>query len=149
MMAFSGDSRTMDPSLPLVPHRPPMLLIDRVRAADATRCRTVTRVDPGAWYADADGAMPGWFGLELMAQSVAAFSGSRGRELGTAPKFGYLLGTRQYTCAVPAFPAGAELEVQVEVEYADAMGLSAFTCELSSAGAVLARAVLTVYEAES
>ena len=145
MMAFCGDALDLDPSLPLVPHRPPMLLIGRVRAADASRCSTVTRVDPDAWYADAEGAMPGWFGLELMAQTVAAFSGCRA-EPGTAPRFGYLLGTRAYTSTVAAFPAGALLEVTVRIDYADPSGLSAFVCVLACAGEVLARATLKVYQ---
>ncbi len=136
----------MEPSIPLVPHRPPLLLIDTVREADAEHCVTWTRVDPAAWYADPDGAMPGWFGLELMAQTIAAHSGHRQRDPARAPAFGYLLGTREYRCEVAAFPAGAVLEVEVRVQYADTAGLSAFACELRREGALLACAILKVYQ---
>ena len=131
---------------PRVPHRPPMLLIGSVLEADAERCVTLTRVDPGAWYADPDGAMPAWFGLELMAQTIAAFSGQRQRDPDQAPAFGYLLGTREYRCTVAAFPAGAQLEVEAKVHEAEILGLSAFACELRLDGSVLAHAILKVYE---
>jgi predicted hotdog family 3-hydroxylacyl-ACP dehydratase len=149
MMADGKPSRrleAMEPTIPLVPHRPPLLLIDAVREVDAERCTTWTRVDPQAWYADPSGDMPGWFGLELMAQTIAAYSGNRQKAEGVAPKFGYLLGTRQYTCEVASFPAGALLEVEAKVHYADALGLSAFECELRRDGVPLARAILKVFE---
>jgi len=135
----------MDPSIPLVPHQPPSRLIDSVRQAGGERCTTLTRVDPKAWYAGPDGAMPAWFGLELMAQTIAAFNGNR-RRGDLAPKFGYLLGTREYRSEVAAFPAGAQLEVEARALDADAPGLSAFACELRLDGAVLAHAILKVYE---
>jgi len=90
--------------------------------------------------------MPGWFGLELMAQSIAAYSGSRHQQQGRVPRAGYLLGTRQYACAVAAFPAGALLEVEVCLQYADPGGLSAFDCGLRCDGAELAHAILKVFE---
>ncbi len=136
----------MQPSAPLVPHRAPLLLIDSVLAADAEHCTTLTRVDPGAWYADPGGAMPGWFGLELMAQTVAAYSGSR--QQGQAPRFGYLAGVREYLCAEPSFAAGDLLEVTARLTYADPLGLSAFACELRREGALLASATLKVFESE-
>jgi predicted hotdog family 3-hydroxylacyl-ACP dehydratase len=109
-------------------------------------------VDGGAWYAnpdaiaDAGGAMPAWFGLELMAQSIAAYSGSRHQQQGGAPRPGYLLGTRKYACTVAAFPAGALLEVEVRLQFADPGGLSAFACVLRCDGAELAHAILKVFE---
>jgi predicted hotdog family 3-hydroxylacyl-ACP dehydratase len=134
----------MPASTPLVPHRPPLLLIDAVREAGPDHCTCLARVDGRAWYADADGAMPAWFGLELMAQTVAAFSGNRNQ--GQAPRIGYLLGTRQYSSAAESFPAGALLEVTARVHYADATGLSAFACELRCGGVPLAHAILKVFE---
>jgi len=128
---------------PRVPHRPPMLLIGSVLEADAERCVTLTRVDPRAWYADPDGAMPGWFGLELMAQTIAAHAGSQGE--GEAQAFGYLLGTRRYACDVASFPAGALLEVEARVQDAAGSGVSSFACELRRDGVPLARAMLMVY----
>jgi len=140
------------PAGDLLPHRPPLLLIGALTRLDADGCTTETRVDGGAWYAipdadpDAGGAMPAWFGLELMAQSIAAYSGSRHQQHGRAPRPGYLLGTRKYACTVAAFPAGALLEVEVRLQFADPGGLSAFACVLRCDGAELAHAILKVFE---
>jgi predicted hotdog family 3-hydroxylacyl-ACP dehydratase len=136
----------MDLSIPLVPHEPPLLLLDSVLEADAERCIARVRVDSGAWYADAQGAMPGWFGIELMAQTIAAFSGNLRRNLGEPPRMGYLLGTRKYETSAPAFAAGALLEVEVKTHYADGSGVSAFDCAIRQEGALLASAVLKVFE---
>ena len=122
----------------LLPHRPPMLLLDGVDGEGAH-----VRVDPGAWYADAEGAMPGWIGLEVMAQAVAAHQG--GKRDGGAPRSGYLVGTRAYTSA-PSFPAGALLRVRVRLAEEDESGLCAFDCAILLHNAVVATATLKVMQ---
>lgn len=124
----------MEPLLELLPHRPPMLLLDGVDGDGA-----YLRVDPEAWYADAAGAMPGWFGLEVMAQAVAALQGRAG-----APRRGYLVGTRSYQ-SIPAFPAGSLLRVRVRAAEEDESGLAAFACEILLGDEPAATASLKVY----
>jgi len=127
----------MTPALEdLLPHRPPMLLLDGVDGDGA-----FLRVAPGAWYADAEGAMPGWFGLEVMAQATAACPGAEPED-GT-PRSGYLVGTRSYR-SVPSFPAGALLRVKVRLVEADESGLCAFDCAILLHDAVAATATLKV-----
>jgi predicted hotdog family 3-hydroxylacyl-ACP dehydratase len=123
------------PLFDLLPHRPPMLLLEGVDAEGA-----YLTVDPAAWYADGDGAMPGWFGLEVMAQAVAAFQGARWEG---PPRAGYLVGTRAYT-SVPAFPAGARLAVRVRPADTGDSALAAFDCEILLGSAVAASATLKV-----
>ena len=138
---------TLDPRLPgWMPHRPPMLLLETVAEATDQGGAALARVDPDAWYADAGGAMPGWFGVELMAQAVAA---CRGRELagrGQGPRGGYLVGVRGYRCALPAFPPGAALEVQVRLDHADPSGLRRFQCAILVGQDTVAEGVLTLLE---
>ena len=137
----------VDSLLPLwVPHRPPMLLLEAVLRADAQGGAALARVDPAAWYADGAGAMPAWFGLELMAQAAAA---CRGRHLaagGGAPRRGYLVAARSYACAVASFPPGALLEVRVRLELADPSGLCGFQCEILHEQRPVASAGLRVME---
>lgn len=130
----------------LVAHRPPMLLLEAVLETGADTVKALARVDPAGWYADADGAMPGWFGLELMAQTVAAYSGALMEAEGREPRTGYLLGTRAYQCALPAFPAGSELLIDARLNYSDDLGLSAFDCRITLDGAEIATALLKTYE---
>jgi len=130
----------------LVVHRPPLLLLDAIQEATEAHCIAQTRVDPGAWYADAEGSMPGWFGIELMAQTCAAYSGDRKRLAGQEPCVGFLLGTQSYTSQVSAFPAGAVLEVEARLFYLDESGLSAFACEIRHLGQPVACATLKTFE---
>ncbi len=138
----------MRPAEDLLVHRPPMLLLDAVLDHRQDGILALTRVDAGAWYADADGAMPAWFGLELMAQAIAAYAGLEKRARGGEPRLGYLLGTRAYACTLPAFPAGSELEVHARLKYLDDSGLSAFACGITLDGEEVAAAILKTFEGE-
>lgn len=130
----------------LVLHRPPLLLLEGIQEATEDKCVTRVKVDPAAWYADADGSMPGWFGIELMAQTASAYSGSRKRSRGLSPRLGLNLGTQNYECSMPRFPGGATLEVEIKLHYLDESGLSAFVCEIRHLGRPVARAMLKTFE---
>lgn len=129
-----------------VPHRSPLLLLDAVQEFTEEGCRTTLRVDPDAWYAQVDGSLPGWFGMELMAQTVAAYSGHARRLQQQSPRIGYLLGAQSYECHVEAFPAGGLLEVDSHLVFNDGQGLCAFQCGIKAAGQTVASAVLKVFE---
>lgn len=130
----------------LILHRGPSVLLERILELSTTRCLASVRLEPGAWYLQADGSAPAWLGLEWMAQAAAAFSGHRHREAGREPRIGFLLGTRAYETQVPTFPAGAEFEVVAEVLFLDDSGPGAFTCEVRHKGETLARARLKAIE---
>jgi len=129
-----------------LPHRGPMLLIDDVETVTARGGTGRVRLKPRAWYAEASGRTPAWFGLEFMAQSVAACRGRHLARTGGSPRGGYLVGTRNYRCAASHFPAGAELEIRVELIDEDPSGLCAFRCAILEGGQVLAEALLKVME---
>lgn len=130
----------------LLIHRPPMLLLDAIQELDSRHCRAVKIVDPDDWYSQPDGSMPGWFGIELMAQTIAAWSGHEKQTHGGQPRPGYLLGTRRYKCRRSSFPPSTTLEIEVRQEFRDASGLGAFECEIIIDGLVVASAIVKVYE---
>lgn len=130
----------------LIAHAGEMRLIDRVIAAEDTWVRITAHADPLAWYAEADGAMPAWVGLELMAQAIAAWAGLQGRRHGQPPKKGFLLGTRSYSSSLPSFAPDSILEVTATEAFRDASGLAAFDCALAIGGCVVAEATLKVFE---
>ncbi|NTV74153.1 MAG: beta-hydroxyacyl-ACP dehydratase [Holophaga sp.] len=138
----------MRPAADLLIHRPPMLLLEAVLDHGHDGILALARVDPGAWYADGEGAMPAWFGLELMAQAIAAFGGLDKRAQGREPRLGYLLGTRAYACTRPSFPAGCELRIRAKLKYLDDAGLSAFACGITLDGEEVATAILKTFEGE-
>jgi len=132
----------------LLLHRGDMLLVHRLCAASAEEVEVECEVRGEAWYAEADGAMPAWAGVELMAQAIGVYSGLAARARGEAPRLGYLLGTRSYVCQVARFPAGARLRVRARCAFRDESGLGAFDCTLALGGKTLAQATLKVFETQ-
>ncbi|MBN3815024.1 beta-hydroxyacyl-ACP dehydratase, partial [Paraburkholderia sp. Ac-20347] len=81
----------------IIPHRGTMLLLDAVCACSDESLSAEASVRADAWYADAQGAMPAWIGIELMAQAIAAHVGLLSMRAGKAARPGVLLGTRRFT----------------------------------------------------
>lgn len=86
------------PPLPtdgLMPHQPPMRLIETVRANEADGsgiCEAI--VNESTVYLEEDGTMAPEALAELMAQAFAAISGARDRHSGRPPQIGYLVGIK-------------------------------------------------------
>jgi predicted hotdog family 3-hydroxylacyl-ACP dehydratase len=131
----------------LLLHRDTMLLIDRVLAFTSLSANCEFTPQATAWYAGADGAMPAWFGIELMAQGIATHIALQSREAGRPPKPGALLGTRDYRANSPRFPASHPLLVEVTQTYLGDDGLAAYDCWVrNNSNETLASATLTVFE---
>ena len=127
----------------LLPHEPPMVLLDRAVSFDeATLCAEVD-VHEGAMFCEARG-IPAWVGIEYMAQAVAAHAGFEARLQDEPPTIGYLLGTRSYQADVAHFPLHARLRITVEALFVE-MGLGAFACRIEIDEPV-ARATINVYQ---
>jgi len=130
----------------LVVHRRPLLLLDEIQEVSPENCVARIHVDPSAWYANSEGAMPGWFGIELMAQTVSAYSRYQKRLLGQEPRVGFLLGALRYELPQTSFSARQTLEVEAKLHFLDESGLSAFRCEIRHQGQSLACAMLKPFE---
>ncbi|PRA30849.1 hotdog family protein [Pseudomonas poae] len=132
------------PLAELLPHAGDMILIDQVLSFDEEQIHTRVTVTPGGLFNRADGSLPAWVGIELMAQSVAAYAGCRARQKGEAVELGFLLGTRKYECNVEHFPAGAELTIHGLRSLEDDNGMGVFECHLTGSG-IQASARLNVF----
>lgn len=132
------------PLAELLPHAGDMILIDQVLAYDEEQIRTRVTVQPGGLFNQADGSLPAWVGIELMAQSVAAYAGCRARHKGEAVELGFLLGTRKFECNVDRFPAGTELTIHGLRSLEDDNGMGVFECHLTGEG-IQASARLNVF----
>lgn len=131
----------------LLSHRGTMQLLDRIVTYEKqfAVAKYVPRSD--AWYADSEGNMPGWIGIELMAQTVAAHVGMTKQQSGMPVKQGVLLGTRRYNASVTSFPADKALLIHATVSFNDESGLGAYECRIfSNNDHELATATLKVYE---
>ncbi|WP_460150379.1 hotdog family protein [Pseudomonas sp. H2_A10] len=132
------------PLAELLPHAGDMILIDHVLSFDDEQIHTRTTVKPGGLFNQVDGSLPAWVGVELMAQSVAAYAGCHARQKGEAVELGFLLGTRKFECNVAHFPAGAELTIHGLRSLEDDNGMGVFECHLTGIG-IQASARLNVF----
>ena len=129
----------------VLPHDPPMVLLDRILAFEESTLIAEVTIRADSMFCDGDG-VPGWVGLEYMAQAVAAHAGLQARQRGEPPAIGYLLGTRSYLCEAETFPVGEKLTVHVESLFVE-MALGAFACRVES-DRPLATATVNVYQPE-
>lgn len=132
----------------LLPHRGSMLLLDRISHFDADTACGEYRPRADAWYANHEGNMPAWIGLELMAQAIAAHVALLRRHHGPPPRQGVLLGTRRYASSAQDFKANSILRIHVRMILCDTSGLGAYDCHIESENEELATATLKVFEPE-
>jgi predicted hotdog family 3-hydroxylacyl-ACP dehydratase len=129
----------------LLPHRGAMLLLDCVLSGDESSIAAGVTVPSAAWYSDAQGGMPAWIGIELMAQAIAAHAALQGRLKGKPPKRGVLLGCRAYRASQSRAAAGTLLKVSAKMAVVDASGFGAYECSIESNSAEFAAATLKVF----
>jgi predicted hotdog family 3-hydroxylacyl-ACP dehydratase len=132
----------------LVPHEPPMLLIDRVHSHsdDLTVCVVEVKAD-SLFTVEREGRreVPAVVGIEYMAQTVAAYAGLAAGKEGRAPRIGFLIGCRELRLEVDAFAAGDVLLVEARRVWGQS-DLGSFVCKITRDGVTLASGTLTVYQ---
>lgn len=132
----------------LVPHRPPMLLLDAVTGWDGVQleCAVVVRAD---WLLVQQGRMPAAGLLEVMAQAVAAECGLRGHARGEPVRVGMLTGCRSLQLHAPTVPVGTALRVRAR-QVVDLGAAAEFLCHVMTLdGRVLAEGALQVVRISS
>lgn len=102
-----------------LPHDAPMVLLESVECVtdDMAVCRVaIGRQSVLAPFLNADGDLPGWFALELMAQTVGVWSGWHRQQQGQQHiALGMVLGARELICASGRFTQGLTLEITVRL----------------------------------
>ncbi|MGE5540457.1 MAG: 3-hydroxylacyl-ACP dehydratase [Gemmatimonas sp.] len=135
------------PIAALLPHAPPMVLLDSVVGWDTDRVAVTVAIRPGIPFFVAGRGVPAHVGIEYMAQACGAFAGIEALEIGAPVRIGYLLGTRRYRANVDWFPEGVTLTVTaVQIFRDSAMGV--FECAIADGERELATAQLNVYQPE-
>jgi predicted hotdog family 3-hydroxylacyl-ACP dehydratase len=135
------------PVAEVVPHKPPMLLLDQVLSYETDRVTCEVRIGPETQFLE-EGLVPAVVGIEYMAQTVAAYAGLTAREQGKidqVAKIGFLLGCRELTLKTDGFAVGDRLVVEARRTWGDA-DLGRFACKVERAGEVVAEGVLNVYQ---
>lgn len=129
----------------LVPHQPPMSLLDEVLdfQNDCMTCAVTVRAD--APFVEPEGVQA-VVTLEYMAQCVAAWAGLSGRLQGQRVRIGFLIGCRDMHLHRKRIPIGAQLVVTSQRVWGDSV-LGSFECEVRDADGCVATALLTTAQA--
>ncbi|MEO3990580.1 ApeP family dehydratase [Pseudocitrobacter cyperus] len=116
-----------------LPHDAPLLLLDNVVTVSADDVQCQVAVDPTgvlAPFLDASGNLPGWYALELMAQTVGVWSGWHRQNKGVQQStLGMVLGARELVCEAGDFPANATLDIQAHLLMQDSR-FGSFECAI-------------------
>jgi len=115
----------------LIPHADGMLLLNRVLAHQETHTVCGTSADRSPLFANPDGSVPSWLGIEYMAQCAAVHGELENRSRGERPRPGLLLGSRRIEFHADVFRAGDPLEVTARHHMGEC-GLVAFDCSIRS-----------------
>lgn len=145
---------SIDPEiLELIPHRPPMLLINKIQLLTETDSQALVIINQHApFYQQSTeqvnvGGVPSWIGLEYMGQTAALIAGYQLREGLCKPHLGFLLGSRNYSAQQAYFNEGLELLVTCKQAALVGDSLATFDCtiENNNNNQRLAKANLSVF----
>jgi len=137
------------PVVELIPHSPPMVLIDRIiDYRDNDLVAEITISPESMFFDQSQKGVPSWVGIEYMAQTIAALAGIRALEEGEEMKLGFLLGTRRYETVDPIMAVGKTFQIQVRQLIKDDSGLACFDCKIACGNELVCEARLNVFEAK-
>ena len=132
-----------------LPHDAPMMLLESVECVtdDTAVCRVVVdRQSVLAPFLNADGDLPGWYALELMAQTVGVWSGWHRQQQGQDHiALGMVLGARELVCASGRFAKGLTLDITVKLLMQDER-FGSFECAISANEETLATGRVNTFQ---
>lgn len=135
----------VEPSLSdLLAHEPPMLLLDTLISVDADGSCCELTVAEDLPFFDPQSGLPGWVGIELMAQTIAVWGGWQSKNEGRGVTLGLLLGSRKYESKVEVFAKDSRLTIDARTVIRDG-NLGVFQCTISMGDAILATAQVNTY----
>lgn len=137
------DQRLLD----LLPHRPPMLLLDRFIDVNNTYSQSEIHISQNSsFFVDCLG-VPSWVAIEYMGQTAALIAGFQLEQGTVAPHVGFLLGTRKFQVNTPYFENGLSLMVSCTELAVVGESLATFDCRVQNVSdkALLAEAKLSVF----
>lgn len=133
------------PVVDLLPHEPPMVLLDRVLAWDDGELEAEIEIRAGIPFYRESRGVPAHAGIEYMAQACGAYVGLEAKAAGLPVRLGFLLGTRRYYADAPYFRDGERLAVHVR-QILRETEIGVFDCRITSGGGERASARLNLYQ---
>lgn len=132
-----------------LPHKAPMILLDRVISSHASQtiCEVEVNTDGVlAPFLTDKKALPSWYFIELMAQTVGVWNGLRLKQHQTIPKIALLLGVRRFESAITEASLNDMITIEANMVLFDET-LSSFQCSLYINGQAISSGNIVAYEA--
>jgi predicted hotdog family 3-hydroxylacyl-ACP dehydratase len=129
----------------LVPHRAPMLLVDRLVGEEGETTRADYKIPADSLFLVPGKGVPTYAAFEMMAQGICATDGLRRHRRGQGPELGFLLGCRKFAAARNWLQPGETLTLEstclIDGE------TSSYQCRVLDAdGAEVANATVNVFQ---
>ncbi|KMJ44483.1 3-hydroxy-fatty acyl-ACP dehydratase [Xenorhabdus khoisanae] len=132
-----------------LPHEAPMVLLEKVInvSSDHVHCQvTVSKEGVLSPFLNGEGHLPGWFAIEIMAQTIGVWSGWHRKERKEEDSaLGMLLGGRAVRCQAPVFTQGSVLDIQMNLLLQDEK-VGSFEGSICCNGTVLTTGRLNTYQ---
>lgn len=129
----------------LLPHDAPMVLVDELIDVGEEHVHCQATISEHCIFFNPDSrTIPGYVGIEFMAQSVAGWSGYHAWLQGEASPIGFLLGSRRYQTNCSAFKEGDVLDIYAE-RLMESNGMAVFSCRIECLGKELASSQLNAF----
>ena len=131
----------------LLPHKPPMILIDRVVDFKDDFIHASLTICKNALFFEND-SVPAYVSIEYMAQTVGIWSGLNLLKINKPPRLGFLMGTRRLRLEMTRFEEGSVLDVFGKcIYYSDTIG--SFECRVEIMETLAASATLNVFQPDN
>ena len=128
----------------LLPHRGPMLLLDRFLDGDVDWAQAEARIDDRHPFHEPGHGVPSWALIEVFAQTAALIGGLKAQTEQVPVPQGFLLGTRRFACSVSHIPLNTTLVLEARTAFQDNNGMGAYHCRTRNEEFAL-ECVLTVF----
>lgn len=138
-MTFKGSIKD------IVPHDPPMVLLDRyISSDDVSLIAEVDISETSAFFEPGQG-VPAYVGIEYIAQAISAFNGLSDYTQGKPVQLGFLLGSRKVEISQAYFAPQSTITVSVRVSFNDGE-MAVFDGEILCAGDVLVKGRINAFQ---
>ncbi len=130
----------------ILSQKPPMRLLEKIISHSQTELVAGVTIRESSYGYQGEG-VPSWFGIEYMAQSIAAYSNLQISNP-WKPEIGFLVSVRNYKISTDIFPLGAEIQIVVVPTFiVDNSG--SFGCQILVNGSSVVSAMITTYKPSS
>lgn len=134
----------------IIPHKFSMALIREARKIPGG-AEAIAYKEDLSLFTDANGGIPSWLGIELMAQTASAYAGFETQSRNESPKLAFLLGARKYQTYIADFAEFDKFVITTIETFRDENNLAIFDCVIhtQNGNLLLAEAEIKAIEPKS